>query len=276
MRTSMLPSCFLCTTRHTRHARPQVRSRVVARARRKQCGSRTYGTSAKTCLTSGRRVTRTSRAVGQARLHPRQKSWSRGNNLFAVLARPRVMSVSIYRCLRVPWSFYNPSCTVEYRPRRRVEVGCARRSEGRARSSACSRRVSLCSRLSSMPTCLASGSGLLRTAVHPRSSDLRRHAICASRKVAGRRRDCGVRRVALSTVTAAHSSSYEEQRAHTLTVLHKTSALLPRILPTSRPGPSGVPLRASLRFWEDVLGKVHEDLSLSPEKEKGRVRIVGE
>ncbi|KAH9858968.1 hypothetical protein C2E23DRAFT_872949 [Lenzites betulinus] len=125
-----------------------------------------------------------------------------------------------------------------------------------------------------MPTCLASGSGLLRTAVHPRSSDLRATAICASRKVAGRRRDCGVRRAALSTVTAANSPGYEEQRAHTLTVLHKTSALLPRILPTSRPGPSGVPLRASLRFWEGVLGKVHEDLSLSPEKKKHRVRIV--
>lgn len=34
--------------------------------------------------------------------------------------------------------------------------------------------------------------------------------------------------------------------------------------------------RDSLRFWEDVLGQVHEDLSLSTEKEKGRVRVVGE
>ena len=68
----------------------------------------------------------------------------------------------------------------------------------------------------------------------------------------------------------------EEQRAHVLTVLHKTTSLLPRILPSSRPGTNGVSLRESLAFWEEVLGKVYEDLTLTSEKrEKDLVRIVG-
>ena len=61
-----------------------------------------------------------------------------------------------------------------------------------------------------------------------------------------------------------------------LTVLHKTTTLLPRILPSARPSLDGVPLRESLSFWEEVLEKVYNDLTLAPEKrEKDRVRVVG-
>lgn len=152
------------------------------------------------------------------------------------------------------------------------------RSEGRvARAAGASHYAP---RLSSMPTCLASGSGLLRSSVHPHRSSPGLHelATCASRKFAGCRRAPGVRRAALSTATVATTrpSKYEAQRAHALTVLHKTSALLPRILPSARPGPGGVTQRVSLKFWEDVLNKVHEDLSLSPDKKRDTVRIVGE
>ncbi len=75
---------------------------------------------------------------------------------------------------------------------------------------------------------------------------------------------------------AGTPARHEDQRTHTLTLLHKTTALLPRILPSTRPGPSGISEHESLQFWEDVLDQVHADLSLSAEKEKGRVRVVGE
>ncbi|KAH9892780.1 hypothetical protein C8Q73DRAFT_746561 [Cubamyces lactineus] len=127
-----------------------------------------------------------------------------------------------------------------------------------------------------MPTCLASSSGLLRSAVHPHSSYTRELVRHAARNVAGSRRTRpGVRRAALSTSTGALPGKHEEQRTHTLTILHKTSALIPRILPSSRRSPDGPSLHESLQFWEDVLGQVHEDLSLSPEqKDKARVRVV--
>ncbi|KAI0368352.1 hypothetical protein BV20DRAFT_969410 [Pilatotrama ljubarskyi] len=127
-----------------------------------------------------------------------------------------------------------------------------------------------------MPTCLASSSGLLRSAVHPHSSHTRQLTTYAVRWAAGCRRTAtSVRRAALSTAATAVPAKYEEQRAHTLTVLHKTAALLPRILPSLRPSPDGISLQESLQFWEDVLGKVYEDLSLSPEqKEKGVVRVA--
>ena len=61
-----------------------------------------------------------------------------------------------------------------------------------------------------------------------------------------------------------------------MTTLHKTTTLLPRILPSARHSPDGVFLRESLQFWEEVLGKVYDDLTLAPEKrEKDRVRVVG-
>ena len=125
-----------------------------------------------------------------------------------------------------------------------------------------------------MPTCLASPSGLLRTSARPHSLHTRKSLPCAARKVAGCRR---IGRAALSTAAAGLPAKYEDERKHTLTVLHKTAALLPRILPHLRSGPDGVSLHESLQFWEGVLGQVYEDLSsLTPEqKEKGRVRVAG-
>ncbi|KAI0358684.1 hypothetical protein OH77DRAFT_1449298 [Trametes cingulata] len=127
-----------------------------------------------------------------------------------------------------------------------------------------------------MPTCLASSSGLLRPALHARSSHTRQLATYAARRVAGSRKtSSGVRRAALSTAATGTSAKHEEQRAHTLTVLHKTTALLPRVLSSSRPSPDGISLQESLQFWEDVLGQVYEDLSLAPgQKEKGVVRVA--
>ncbi len=59
-------------------------------------------------------------------------------------------------------------------------------------------------------------------------------------------------------------------------MLHKATSLLPRILPNSKPGLQGVSLKDSLGFWEEVLGKVYEDLTPSAEKrEKDRVRVAG-
>ncbi|KAL1946020.1 hypothetical protein VTO73DRAFT_2022 [Trametes versicolor] len=125
-----------------------------------------------------------------------------------------------------------------------------------------------------MPTCLAASSGLLRSSAYPHSSHSRLLAQCAARKVSGcRRARTSATRAGLSTA-AGTPAKHEDLRTHTLTVLHKTTALLPRILPSFRPGPTGGSERESLRFWEDVLGQVHEDLSLSTDKEKGRVRIV--
>ncbi|KAI0633523.1 hypothetical protein C8Q77DRAFT_1195377 [Trametes polyzona] len=126
-----------------------------------------------------------------------------------------------------------------------------------------------------MPTCLASTSGLLRSSAHIHSVRSGQIARCAVRKVAGcRRAGTGVRRAALSTTAGSTAAKLEERRAHTLTVLHKTTALLPRILPDLRSSASDAPEHESLQFWEDVLAKVHEDLSLSPEKGKDRVRVA--
>ena len=61
-----------------------------------------------------------------------------------------------------------------------------------------------------------------------------------------------------------------------MTTLHKTTTLLPRILPSGKLGLDGVPVRESLSFWEEVLRKVYDDLTLAPDKrEKDRVRVVG-
>ena len=63
-----------------------------------------------------------------------------------------------------------------------------------------------------------------------------------------------------------------------LTVLHKTTTLLPHILPRADAGSGldGVPLQESLPFWEEVLERVYEDLTLTPEKrEKDTVRVAG-
>ncbi|KAI0744207.1 hypothetical protein C8Q80DRAFT_884452 [Daedaleopsis nitida] len=123
--------------------------------------------------------------------------------------------------------------------------------------------------LSSMPTCLASSSGLLRSSAQHHSS----HACRLS--LPPRTRFQRAARHASSAPANGSQGKHDEQRAHVLTVLHKTTALLPRILPNSRPGRNGISLRESLVFWDDVLGKVYEDLTLSPEKrEKDRVRVV--
>ena len=125
-----------------------------------------------------------------------------------------------------------------------------------------------------MPTCLASSTGLLRSSIQHHSSYASTVAQCA-RRIAPNS-SVGVRRVSNTAARPGLPAKLEEQRAHVLTVLHKTTSLLPRILPSSKPGPNGVSLRESLAFWEDVLGKVYEDLTLTSEKrEKDLVRIVG-
>ncbi|KAM5540227.1 hypothetical protein V8D89_006046 [Ganoderma adspersum] len=66
-----------------------------------------------------------------------------------------------------------------------------------------------------------------------------------------------------------------DRRTNVLTTLHKTTTLLPRILPSGKSSLDGVPVRESLPFWEEVLRKVYDDLTLAPEKrEKDRVRVV--
>ncbi|TBU61638.1 hypothetical protein BD310DRAFT_956832 [Dichomitus squalens] len=124
-----------------------------------------------------------------------------------------------------------------------------------------------------MPTCLASSSGLLRSSAQLHSSSTSRLGQSIHRNVRRcRTTACSVRRA--STATAA-PGKHEDQRAQVLTALHKTTALLPRVLPSARPSPNGVSLRESLDFWEEVLGKVYDDLTLAPEKrEKDRVRVV--
>ena len=139
-----------------------------------------------------------------------------------------------------------------------------------------SRGASLpCSRLSSMPTCLASSSALLRSSAHHSSQNIRALALCAPREA--RRRQ-----PRLSSVNTRHASTIalpakvEEQRAQVLTVLHKTTSLLPRILSNEKPSPGGISLRESLLFWEEVLGKVYEDLTLTSERrETDTVRVAG-
>ena len=121
-----------------------------------------------------------------------------------------------------------------------------------------------------MPTCLASSAGLLRFSAQHHSSHATAFVTCGWRC-----RALGSAAVVRRASTAA-TSKHEEQRAHVLTVLHKTTSLLPRILPTSKPGSNGVALGESLGFWEEVLGKVYDDLTPSAEKrEKDRVRVVG-
>nr|VWO98303.1 Tryptophan synthase (EC [Ganoderma boninense] len=67
----------------------------------------------------------------------------------------------------------------------------------------------------------------------------------------------------------------EDRRTNVLTTLHKTTTLLPRILPSGKSTSDGVPERESLPFWEEVLRKVYDDLTLAPDKrEKDRVRVV--
>ncbi|KAI8993898.1 hypothetical protein BD414DRAFT_436199 [Trametes punicea] len=126
-----------------------------------------------------------------------------------------------------------------------------------------------------MLTCVASSFRLFRSAVHSHSFQSRAFAKYAVRKAAGyRKARLNVRRAALSTA-AGVPRRHEEQRAHTLTVLHKTTALLPRILPSARLNSSEVSTHESLQFWEEVLGQVYQDLSPSPEqKEKAKVRVV--
>ncbi|PIL35867.1 hypothetical protein GSI_01527 [Ganoderma sinense ZZ0214-1] len=64
-------------------------------------------------------------------------------------------------------------------------------------------------------------------------------------------------------------------RTNVLTALHKTTTLLPRILPSGKSNRDGVSERESLPFWEEVLRKVYDDLTLAPEKrEKDKVRVV--
>ncbi|OSD07093.1 hypothetical protein PYCCODRAFT_1431273 [Trametes coccinea BRFM310] len=126
-----------------------------------------------------------------------------------------------------------------------------------------------------MPTCLASSSGLLRTIVRPHNSQSRVLVQYAARKVAGCRRTPLIARRATFATAAGVPPKVEEQRAHTLTLLHKTTSLLPRILPNGPTGSDGVPTNESLQFWENVLGRLYEDLSLAPErKEKARVRVA--
>ncbi|KAI0705083.1 hypothetical protein C8T65DRAFT_653159 [Cerioporus squamosus] len=120
-----------------------------------------------------------------------------------------------------------------------------------------------------MPTCLASSSGLLRSSAQHHSSHFLARATCAQRYRAPG--SAAIRRAASTAATSKH----EEQRAHVLTVLHKATSLLPRILPSSKPGSQEVPPRESLGFWEEVLGKVYEHLTPSAEqREKDRVRVV--
>ncbi|KAI1795678.1 hypothetical protein LXA43DRAFT_1071995 [Ganoderma leucocontextum] len=117
-----------------------------------------------------------------------------------------------------------------------------------------------------MPTCLASSSGLLRSSAQHHSSSTLSVTRCAARIA----RRCGARGASTAT-----SRTQEDPRTNVLTTLHKTTTLLPRILPSAKPSPDGVSLRESLQFWEEVLGKVYDDLTLAPEKrEKDRVRVV--
>ncbi|RPD57636.1 hypothetical protein L226DRAFT_481906 [Lentinus tigrinus ALCF2SS1-7] len=117
-----------------------------------------------------------------------------------------------------------------------------------------------------MPTCLASSGGLLRSSTQHHSSHAVALATCARRC-----RAPGSVRLASTTGTNKH----EEQRAHVLTVLHKTTSLLPRVLPSTKVDLKGAPLRESLGFWEEVLGKVYEDLTPSSDKrEKDVVRVA--
>ena len=130
-----------------------------------------------------------------------------------------------------------------------------------------------CSRLSSMPTCLASSSGLFRSSAQHHSL----HISSLSRNATREARRCRPGRSPVNTRCASTlPAKVEEQRAQVLTVLHKTTSLLPRILSHEESSAGGPPSRESLLFWEDVLGKVYEDLTLTSEKrEKDVVRVVG-
>ncbi|KAI0645917.1 hypothetical protein C8Q79DRAFT_1071559 [Trametes meyenii] len=125
-----------------------------------------------------------------------------------------------------------------------------------------------------MPTCLAPSSGLIRASAHHHSSYTRQLARNAAQNAISRwGAQTRVRRATLATAAALPVKN-EDRRAHILTVLHKTTTLLPRILPPARTGINGVALQESLQFWEEILERAHTDLSLSPEKGKDRVRVV--
>ncbi|KAI0665946.1 hypothetical protein C8Q78DRAFT_1062241 [Trametes maxima] len=125
-----------------------------------------------------------------------------------------------------------------------------------------------------MPTCLASSSGLLRASAHPHSAYTRHFTHDAARNVAGHRRtQSRVKRATLATA-AALPVKHEDRRAHILTVLHKTTALLPRILPPAGISAKGVAVKESLQFWEEIMGITHANLSLSPVKGKDAVRVA--
>ena len=118
-----------------------------------------------------------------------------------------------------------------------------------------------------MPTCLASSSGLLRSSAHHHSSSTLKAARYAARST----RRCGAR-----CASTAPARVQQDRRTNVLTTLHKTTTLLPRILPSGKSSLDGVTVRESLPFWEEVLRKVYDDLTLAPEKRgKDRVRVVG-
>ncbi|OBZ70860.1 hypothetical protein A0H81_09080 [Grifola frondosa] len=81
------------------------------------------------------------------------------------------------------------------------------------------------------------------------------------------------RRAALSTSVAVNSAAKpEDVRHHTLTVLHKTTSLLPRILPSDIHGKSR---SVSLEFWNESLDNAYEDLTKSASSRgEDKIRIV--